>query len=737
MKHLENKTPRPLVPYSGAVGDATARLPRIEPLRLLAVLKRRGWLVVPCFLLAVGAMWALLQRMTPVYQAHGSVYVSTGAPGIPEVREIVPVESKELEQLHSVANGMTSSTLLLRVIELSGLSKDPAFLAGHAGEQGWVERFQKRVRVELRRGTRIIDIDVEDHEPARARLLVNTLKEQYERLAAERQNRLMEMIGQGLAAEEQRLRVRMEQSARKLRIFREENPVPGVESGQGAELPGGELAGLRGQLTQLRAERLRLEAEVEGLARLDVTDPDAVGRLPASGETAALSALAHSLRDKQVEFARVKERYLHKHPVYREIAGEISRLEATLTAAMSAAKVSLDKKYQVVLGNEEKLGAEVKRAEGHAVDVDGLRAKFATLARAADADRELYATVERRLRETSLAGSVPGSVLRWEETPLTPEKAAKPNKPVFMALAGGGGLLLGFLLATVLELGDRRLRHPAAVERATGMPLLGCLPASNSRAAGGMVMLSDPGSDIAEAFRGLRAVLAPEWPGTGLRTTLFTSARDGEGKSFCALNHAASLAMQGYRTLLIDADLRQRGLSRNPAASQDAMMPGLGDYLAGNAQPAETCLLTSLPDLYLMASGSPRENASELLADNRFPALLEKASLWFDRVVIDVPAVLGASDVQAVARYADRTCMLVGSGNARRDEVERAAEMLRAAGAKLAGFIWNEVPSGRTEQPFVSPGRRQIASIPGGGEEESLSSMIESAPIPSPSPDAS
>lgn len=735
MKHLEHHFPQPLAPHSGAAGDATAHLPRIEPRRLFAVLKRRGWLIVFIFLLSVGAMWTLLQRVTPAYQAHGSVYVSTGAPGIPEVREIVPVESKELEQLHSVANGMSSSTLLLRVIELTGLAKDPAFTAGHPGEQGWVERFQKRVKVELRRGTRIIDIDVEDHNPERARLLVRKLKEEYERLGSERQNRLMEMVSEGLKSEEQRLRVRMEESARKLREFRDQNPVPGVESGQGAELPGGELAGLRSQLTQVRAERLRLEAEVEGLDRLDVTDPDAVGRLPASGETSAISALALSLRDKQVEFARLKERYLYKHPVYRESAGEISRIETTLTAAMSAAKVSLDKKYQVVLGNEEKLGAEVKRAEGNAVNVDGLRAKFASLARAADADRELYDTVERRLRETSLAGAMPDSVLRWEETPLTPETPIKPNKPVFMALAGGGGLFLGLLLVTALEMADRRLRHPNAVVQVTGVPLLARLPASTSRAAGGMVMLSDPSSDVAEAFRSLRAVMAPEWPGTGLHTTLFTSARDGEGKSFCALNHAASLAMQGYRTLLIDADLRQRGLSRDPTASEDSMMPGLGDYLAGNAQPAETCLLTSLPDLYLMASGKPRGNAAELLADNRFPALLEKASLWFDRVVIDVPAVLGASDVQAIARYADSTCMLVSSGRARRDDVERAVEMLRASGAKLAGFIWNDVPSGKTEQPFVSPGRRPIASIPGG--EESLSSVIKSASlraVPSNSP---
>ena len=713
MKHLETQSPLPLVPHPGPAADATARLARIEPRRIAAVLLRRGWVVAVLFVAAVAAMWLVLKRVQPVYRAQGAVYVSTAAPGLPEVRDIVPTESKELEQLQSVANGMKSSTLLLRVIERSGLSDDSGFQDVPANENALVERFGRRVRVELRRGTRIIDIQVEDADPSRARDLVEALKEEYEGLAAERQQRLMEMIGTGLDAEEQRLRKRLEESEAKIAAFREAHPVPGIsgDPNEGATLG---LSGLRARLTEVRTDRLKLEAELAALEDLDRFESADAASAP------EVAALVRSLRDKQAEFARVRERYLHKHPVYREIAGEIARIEADLAAATQAARSSLDQRLRVLRDNEAKLVSELEKDSRQLVDLDRLRADFAALTRAAEADRELHATVERRLRETSLANSVPSSVLRWEEMPLIPSKPVKPRKSIMLALSGGAGLFLGILLAVMLELLDRRLRDPSAVIRSTGMPLLAEIPRTANAPRGGMVMATEPGSEIAESFRRLRAVLAADWHGAASRITLFTSVSDGEGKSFCALNHAASLAIQGYRTLLIDADLRQRGLSRDPSAGELAM-PGLGDYLAGTAQPAECCVLTSLPGLYLLAAGKPRDDAAELLADNRMPELLRNAFHWFDRVVIDVPAVMKASDVQSVARFADRTCLVLDGQKANLGDLRRVGGMLSAAGARLAGFVWNHPPRTGGEPPFITPFRRQLAAVPS-NEEYSLPS---------------
>jgi len=192
---------------------------------------------------------------------------------------------------------------------------------------------------------------------------------------------------------------------------------------------------------------------------------------------------------------------------------------------------------------------------------------------------------------------------------------------------------------------------------------------------------------------------------------LFTSARPDEGKSFCAMNHAVSLAMQGHRTLLLDADLRSPGLSA-VHLRESGGHAGLGAYLDGDARASEACLSTPVPKLFLLSSGQVRTDAAELLAGSRFPALLEDAYRWFDRVVIDVPAVLSASDTQAVARFADRTCLIVGEGGSDRRDLRQAAELLRAAGANLVGFVWNEhsPQSHSTSETSVKVARHGLTS---------------------------
>jgi capsular exopolysaccharide synthesis family protein len=195
---------------------------------------------------------------------------------------------------------------------------------------------------------------------------------------------------------------------------------------------------------------------------------------------------------------------------------------------------------------------------------------------------------------------------------------------------------------------------------------------------------------------------------------LFASARAGEGKSFCALNHATALALQGHRTLLLDADLRNAGLSREHLAA-DSAESGLGAYLAGKSEPSSACHATFLPNLYVLSSGPMRGDAAELLSGTRFPALLEDAYRWFDRVVIDSTPVLAVSDALAIARYADRCCLVVRDGGSDRRELKRAAELIRSSGGNLVGFVWNEAPKDKNRSnagPVIPLRRPGISSKP-------------------------
>jgi len=683
---ITQQTPQPLAVQGAA--DPTYFLPKLEAGRFWTTLLRRGWMVVLLSLLGSIVLYALASRMPATYRATGSVFVGTQAPQILDIKSVAPEETKDLEQMRSVEQGLAASTLLMRLIEKNGLANDPTFAPPGLRPQALVQFVASRVHVELRRGTRIIDISVDDTDPARARKLVESLVKEYEAWAMDRQQQITNQASEGLSREEQRLRTRMDEWAKKLQDFRETHPIPGLEGSDSGSPVRDELSTLSAQLTAAKGERLRLESEYETFVKFDASDPQSLAGLETSERGTEVLSQVRGIQQKEADFARIKERYMYKHPVFIEAANEIALMKSKLAETTRAAGEALQQRYKIALDNENKLSAEVALARTNAVENEGAREKFRSFQREAEADRVLHDSVAQRLRETTLASSVPSSVLRWEDTPMEPEAPRGPRKVVFAAVGLFGGFLAGTFLLIALELSDGKVRDTAAAARATGTPLLASIPTAE-KVGDAMVLLSNPSSETAEAFRHLRTVLAPSPGHDSGRTVLFSSARAGEGKSFCALNYATSLAMQGHRTLLIDADLRAPGLSADYTGhtSQDA---GLGGYLAGRIDPAQACHSTPLPNLYLIASGPIRMDAAELLAGTRFPSLLEDAFRWFDRVVIDSPSVLSTGDMLSIARYADRCCLIVKDEGSHRRDLKRAADLIRSAGGNLIGFVWNE-----------------------------------------------
>ena len=687
-------------PPKGELASAspTLYLPRVEPGRIFGALLRRAWIAVLCMAVTLGAMFAYLKKVPKIYISSGSVNVFSTIPDPLRVEGFTQDNNKDLEQLRTIEGDMASSAVMLRVVRANHLDKAEDFVKPGTSEQAAANFLRlKRVHVELERGTRNMNIVVEDTDPVRAKRLVESVVEEYQLWTKERREAVARQASEGLATTEKDLREARDATEKALQDFREQHPVPGLDAREGSATPGDPLGNLNTQLSSAKAERLRLESEYEAFKKFDPQNPDALAGIGRSAQGDEVMARVRALQAKELEFTKAKETYLHKHPVYKELASEVDRLKLDLAESVRSAGEALEKSYHVALENEAKLGSEVNFARTAAVGVEGLRAQYDLLRRNAEAARTRHADVDQRLRSASLVATLVASPIEWKNVPFIPETPSKPAKPLFMAVAGLAGLFGGLVLMLGTELRDGRVRDAAAA-RATGAPLLASLPVLQGSGEGDMILLSNPGSPVAEAFRRLRAVLLPPPAKPNARTVLFASAVPGEGRSLCAMNYAASLAMQGQRTLLLDADMRRPGLSRKHAETG-----GLGAYLAGEIEPASACFPTALPNLYLLSSGPMRTDAAELLSGTRLPVLLEDAYRWFDAVVIDSPPVLAVSDALAISRYADRVCLVVRQDASERRNLRKAAELVRSSGGNLIGFVWNECPIRGKGTPAPEP----------------------------------
>ena len=156
-----------------------------------------------------------------------------------------------------------------------------------------------------------------------------------------------------------------------------------------------------------------------------------------------------------------------------------------------------------------------------------------------------------------------------------------------------------------------------------------------------------------------------------------TSALPGEGKTFCAVNLAMSIAMEKDHTvLLVDADVARPSVLRVlglPAA------PGLMDILLSEDMSlADVIMRTNIPTLSLVPAGRTNQHATELLASQAMSALLSEISRrYHDRIVIfDSPPLLLTSEASVLAAQMGQVVMVVDSETTTQREVREALRRL-------------------------------------------------------------
>jgi non-specific protein-tyrosine kinase len=202
-----------------------------------------------------------------------------------------------------------------------------------------------------------------------------------------------------------------------------------------------------------------------------------------------------------------------------------------------------------------------------------------------------------------------------------------------------------------------------------------------------LVMIADPHSPAAEAYRSLAANLQFAYADRQLQTIGVTSAAAGEGKSTTVANLAIALAQTGRRVIVVDADLRRPGQHTLFGLDRD---DGLANVLLGeNAQlPLRD---TPAAGVRLLASGPTPANPLEVLGSRRFDQVLALARAQADFVVVDTPPAGALADAAVLAPRLEGMLLVVSAGRTRRDMARRAREQLERVNANLLGVVLTDV----------------------------------------------
>jgi len=267
----------------------------------------------------------------------------------------------------------------------------------------------------------------------------------------------------------------------------------------------------------------------------------------------------------------------------------------------------------------------------------------------------------------------------------------RPLRNIVIALIGGGvvgSLVLGIILALLLDFADHRFRYPEQITHDLKLDVLGAIP--SVPAPGDAAKDPEAMVHSVEAFRGLRMNVHHAFLAPPIMLTI-SSPGAGDGKSMVASNLALSLAEAGYRTLLIDGDIRRGKLHSVFGIDR---RPGLLDFLAGDTE--LDAVIRTAPvhkNLSLISSGTRRYRGPELLTSARFLSMMNTLRPQYDAILVDSAPLAAGIDAYALGAATGNMIVVMRTGLTDRRVAKAKLKVAERLPIRILGAVVNSVPA--------------------------------------------
>ncbi|MCA1196350.1 polysaccharide biosynthesis tyrosine autokinase [Sphingomonas sp. R647] len=421
-------------------------------------------------------------------------------------------------------------------------------------------------------------------------------------------------------------------------------------------------------------------------------------RLVASKQLEAVSdvresATIQSLRQQRAVLLQTLEdvggRYGERHPDFVKVRQQLGAVDEQLRIEANRVIRSLAADAEAAEARAESMRASMRGLEQKQAEIARASVIAASLQRDADGKHQAYEKMSQLALESRQAAQ--NSIAQAEIIDSAKPAAApsSPNKPLLFLLSLLAGLGLGSAVIITQELMVSGLRSIEEAEAEVGAPLIAAIPHVKNEPRPADLLIKKPTSQFAEALRNARASII------GVRNTdrpkiiAVTSALPSEGKTTTALALARTMALNGDRTLIIDADVRRALLGR--ITDTDGKHPGLVELLQGKAQAKDVIHSSGIDNLDQILVRESYFTSENLFGNDLMPSLLEELSANYDAIILDLPPLVGLADGRFLAALADAVVLIVKWDSTPKHAVSSAAGWLKSDGANLVGTIFTMV----------------------------------------------
>jgi uncharacterized protein involved in exopolysaccharide biosynthesis/Mrp family chromosome partitioning ATPase len=719
-------------------------------LELTRLLWRRRIAIAAAALICAGAAVAIGKSLTPKYTATAELYVDPRELQLVD-RELTPraQDTSGLAMVvESQARLITSSSVLLPVIQETHLDRDPEFGGGSKGvltsllglfglefhsagqaaqdQSSALEALNRHIVVRKTDRTFIVDIEVWSVEPAKAAMLANAISNAYLAESKRSQATAARRATTDLSGRLKELQERLRNAENVLATYKAQNNFVGT---QDTLISDQQLSASNQRLAAARALTLDAQAKYDQIEASRRASTDA-GAIPEALQSPTIANLRAQYAEVRKRYAELTSELGPLHPSLRQMEKQVEDLRRTVNEEVERFAQSAKNDLTRARDYEASLNKALEAQKRQSVQLSQASVRLRELERDVEASRDVYQSFLKRSRETEEQETLNTSSARIIGEATAPQRRTFPPAMSLLAMLG---FMLGALASSAWMVAADRLspatgeprpvRSPArttapppkqpssdpspprAAAAAMEKPPIARLQESDvMRTLGGILAIGGmadvtrmgwptlragfPMTSFLNAMRDMRATLAKRASAKAMPGMPIIGAGAGVDRSIAALNIALAAARDGARVLLIDADHVTHAVSNKINGLGKAEPSRLGWLSIGSkaSRAIETANRISILPVARGADARSSEAIRKAIAQARSAA-------GYDLVILDGPALPWSAADHNLLDIADGIVAIRPASLDINDCMEGIITALGGAERKLIGVVLNELNS--------------------------------------------
>ncbi|MBO9584144.1 MAG: polysaccharide biosynthesis tyrosine autokinase [Flavobacterium sp.] len=513
-----------------------------------------------------------------------------------------------------------------------------------------VAAFRNKMTVEpINKTSSVVSISISDPVSKKAEDFLDTMIEIYNENAADDKNSISETTSKFIANRLLLITQELDGVEQDVESFKKTNQLTDIDSEAKLFMQGSTEYDKKGVETEIQLNVVN--SLLDFIKKSTNSDLLPANMIADKGDT---SGLISSYNQLVLDRNRILKSATEENPAVLKLDQQIMALKSNVASSLSRMQANLQIQNRDIKNQEHILNNKIGK-------IPVQERQFRVIARQQKVKEELYLYLLQKREETAIALSVTEPNARVIDTAKAEKNQIAPKGKIIYLAGILFGLLVPFGFIYADDLLDTKIKSRLDLEGKTQIPYIGDIPTSHDK--NGMLK-SESRSSSAEAIRIVRTNLEfmlNKVPSGQAKTIFVTSSFSGEGKTFIAVNLAATFALSGKKVLLVGMDIR------NPKLDEYMELPSLGvtNYLSSiDTNNIQDYIVKhkSYENFFVLPGGIIPPNPADLLMGSKVENLFEELKKQYDYIIVDTAPVCLVTDTLVIAKNADTFAYVMRAG---------------------------------------------------------------------------